>query len=233
MKIRRAISTRALGLVILAAVVSTTSALIQRSDAKDSAAATQAAQAQAQPGKVLPHDTHDGLTIQADPYTDRARSKDKFGKADPFPVGILPVEVTLHNDGPSLIRVDINTIQLQVNLRNGSHQDIDWLAAEDVAALIAHPAGAGAPSRPKIAGLPIPSGDKKVDKLSEILKPLTLDADTVAPRATVHGFVYFNVNHDMNLADTAVLYVPDAVILPSQKVLMFFEVPLAAPNSQK
>jgi hypothetical protein len=37
------------------------------------------------------------------------------------------------------------------------------------------------------------------------------------------------VNHDMSLSDSAVLYVPDAVILPSKKVLMFFEVSLAPP----
>jgi hypothetical protein len=178
---------------------------------------------------VIPRDSHDGLTIQADPYTERGRSKDKFGKADPYPAGILPVEVTLRNATDKLIRVDINTIQLEVRLRNGGRQDLDWLAAEDVAALIAHPAGAGAPSRPKIGGLPIPTGDKKADKLAEILKPLTLDADTIPPNGAVHGFVYFNVNHEMGLADTAVLYIPDAVILPSKKALMFFEVPLGPP----
>jgi hypothetical protein len=229
MKLRKTISSGALSLVILAAMIISSSWLVQRTEAKDPRGSTHAGQA-VPAAKILPHDTHDGLTIQADPYTDRARSKDKFGKADPYAVGILPIEVTLRNDGPNLIRVDINTIQLQVTLRSGGHQDIDWLAAEDVAALIAHPAGAGAPSRPKIAGLPIPSGDKKVDKLSEILKPLTLDADTIAPKASVHGFVYFNVNHDMNLADSAVLYIPDAVILPSKKVLMFFEVSLAPPD---
>ena len=183
-------------------------------------------------GPALPHDSHDGLTIQADAYTDRGRSKEKFGKADPYAVGILPVEVTLRNESNNLIRVDINTIQLEVRLQSGGRQDLDWLAAEDVAALIAHPAGAGAPSRPKIAGLPIPSGDKKVDKLAEILKPLTLNADTIPPKGTLHGFVYFNVSHEMSLTDSAVLYVPDAVILPSRKTLMFFEVPLgpAAPR---
>jgi hypothetical protein len=216
----RVFSTPAFALLLLAGI--SASGLFQPSAARDP-------QAPAPAAKVLPHDTHDGLTIQADPYADRARSKEKFGKADPYPVGILPVEVTLRNDGANVIRVDINTIQLQVMLRNGGHQDLDWLAAEDVAQLIAHPAGAGAPGRPKIAGLPIPSGDKKVDKLSEILKPLTLDADTIAPKASVHGFVYFNVNHDMSLSDSAVLYVPDAVILPSNKVLMFFEVSLAPP----
>jgi hypothetical protein len=178
---------------------------------------------------LLQHDTHDGLTIQADPYTSSSRSKEKFGKADPYAVGILPVEVTLRNESNSVIRVDINTIQLEVRLRSGGRQDLDWLSAEDVAALIAHPAGAGAPSRPRIAGLPIPSGDKKADKLAEILKPLTLNADTIPPMGAVHGFVYFNVSHQMALTDNAVLYIPDAVILPSKKALMFFEVPLGPP----
>ncbi|HEY0702357.1 MAG TPA: hypothetical protein VGD60_06280 [Candidatus Acidoferrales bacterium] len=223
MRIRPTLSTIATALIVF--VCMTAGALVGLSKAADPHGPAQAA-------KVLPHDTHDGLTIQADPYTDKVRCKDKFGKADPYPVGILPVEVTLRNDSPNLIRVDINTIQLQVILRSGGHQDLDWLAAEDVAALIAHPAGAGAPSRPKIAGLPIPSGDKKVDKLAEILKPLTLDADTIAPKGSVHGFVYFNVNHDVTLSDSAVLYVPDAVILPSKKVLMFFEVALG-PSDRK
>jgi hypothetical protein len=194
-------------------------------------ASAKAGQASA-PAAALPHDSHDGLTIQADPYTDRARSKEKFGKADPYAVGILPVEVTLRNETSNPIRVDINTIQLEVRLQSGGRQDLDWLSAEDVAALIAHPGGAGAPSRPRIAGLPIPSGDKKVDKMAEILKPMTLDADTVPPKGAVHGFVYFNVSHEMTLADSAVLYVPDAVMLPSRKTLMFFEVPLGPPSTK-
>jgi hypothetical protein len=198
-------------------------AVAQNSPAKNAPASAATA------APTLPHDSHDGLTIQADPYTDRSRSKEKFGKADPYPVGILPVEVTLRNESSNLIRVDINTIQLEVRLHSGGRQDLDWLAAEDVAALIAHPAGASPPSRPRIAGLPMPSGDKKVDKLAEILKPLTLNADTIPPKGTVHGFVYFDVSHEMSLADNAALYVPDAVILPSRKTLMFFEVQLGPP----
>ena len=190
-------------------------------DAKGAAAAETAA---------LPHDTHDGLTIEADVYTDHARAKQKFGgKADPLSVGVLPVEITIRNATDKPIRVDINTIQLEVRLRNGGRQDLDWISAEDVAALIAHPAGAGAPSRPRVPGLPIPSGDKKADKLAEILKPLTLNADTISPMGAVHGFVYFNVSNDIGLADDATLYIPDAVLLPSKKALMFFEVPLGKP----
>lgn len=217
--------TQRLALAILSIVFASIprSAAAQNSATKDAKAGTAAN------APVLPHDTHDGLTIQADAYTERSRSKEKFGKADPFAAGILAVEVTLRNATAKPIRVDINTIQLEVHLRSGGRQDLDWLAAEDVAALIAHPAGASGPSRPRMPGLPIPTGDKKVDKLAEILKPLTLNADTVPPMGAVHGFIYFNVNNEMGLADNAVLYVPDAVLLPSKKALMFFEVLLGQP----
>jgi hypothetical protein len=177
---------------------------------------------------ALPHDNHDGLTILADPYVDKARSKEKFGKANPLEVGILPIEVFLRNETDHPIQVNINTIQLEVHLRSGKRQDIDWLSSEDVAGLIAHPGGA-APSQRRVAGIPLPTGDKKAEKLAEILRPLTLDSDTVAPMGSLHGFLYFNVNHDPSLASTSVLYVPDVVVIPTKKTLMFFEVPLGKP----
>jgi hypothetical protein len=177
---------------------------------------------------ALPHDNHDGLTILADPYVDKARSKEKFGKANPLEVGILPIEVFLRNETDRPIQVNINTIQLEVHLRSGKRQDIDWLSSEDVAGLIAHPGGA-APSQRRVAGIPLPTGDKKAEKLAEILRPLTLDSDTVAPMGSLHGFLYFNVNHDPSLASTSVLYVPDVVVIPTKKTLMFFEVPLGKP----
>jgi hypothetical protein len=174
----------------------------------------------------LPHDNHDGLTISADPYVDKQRGKEKFGKANPLEAGVLPVEVFLRNDTDHPIQVNINTIQLEVHLRNGRRQDIDWLSAEDVAGMIAHPGGA-APSQPRrIAGIPLPSGDKKAEKYAEILRPLSLDSDTVAPQGSLHGFLYFDVSHDPSLAQTSVLYVPDVVTIPTKKTLMFYEVPL-------
>ena len=132
----------------------------------------------------------------------------------------------LRNSTDHPIQVNLNTVQLEVHLRNGSHQEIDWLSAEDVAGMIAHPGGA-APSQPRrIAGIPLPSADKKAEKYAEILRPLTLDSDTVAPMGSLHGFLYFDVSHDPSLASTSVLYVPDVVVIPTKKTLMFYEVPL-------
>ena len=63
-----------------------------------------------------------------------------------------------------------------------------------------------------------------MDSLADILRPLSLDADVVPPAGAIHGFLYFNMNHQISLARNASLYVPDAMIIPSNKALMFFEV---------
>ena len=167
------------------------------------------------------------MTILADAYDDGARAKEKFGKADPIPAGILPVEIFLRNDSDHPIRIDLNTIQLEVHFRNGQHQDIDSLKPSDAAYLIAHPQGPSGPKNGRIPHVSLPGGDKKSAKIEDILQPLALDADVVPPMATIHGFLYFDLSRDMSLAGAAVLYVPDAVVIPGNKPLMFFEVPLA------
>jgi hypothetical protein len=174
----------------------------------------------------LPQDKHDGLAVSAKPYTDAGLAKEKFGKANPLAVGILPVEVFLHNDSLQPIRVDVSTIQLSVNLPNGKHQDLDWLSAKEVAAVVAHPNG---PAAPKSRRLPVGIGsitDKKTDKMLEAIGPFALDADIVPPTATIHGFLFFDLDGNLSLVGDASLYVPDVTSVPANKPLMFFEVPL-------
>src|ERR1700722_16327624 len=83
----------------------------------------------AAPNPAIAHDTHEGMTVMADPYADRARAKEKFGKANPVDVGILPVEVFLRNETHHPIRVNLNTIQLEIHFPNGGRQDIGSLTA--------------------------------------------------------------------------------------------------------
>jgi hypothetical protein len=180
---------------------------------------------------ALSHDQHDRLTITVDPYTEEARAKDKFGKADPIEAGVLPVEVFLRNDSDDPMRLDLDTVQLEVTFKNGSRQQVDWLRPEEVANLIAHPGGSANPQQRRLP-LPIVITDKKAEKLTAILRPLTLDADVIPPKGTIHGFLYFNVSHEMSLANTSSLYVPDVVIAPSNNPLVFFEVPLRAARAQ-
>ena len=53
-------------------------------------------------------------------------------------------------------------------------------------------------------------------------------ADVVPPMGKVHGFLFFNLGHNMALAEAASLYVPSATVIPSNKALMFFEVSLGS-----
>jgi len=182
----------------------------------------------------LSHDRHDGLNISADPYIDAERAKKKFGKANPIPAGILPVEVFLRNETNQPIRIDLSTIQLEVRPPEGKRQDVDSLSPVEVANQIVHPEGSRTPSTrrfPPIA-LPSESKDKKVAGMLDILRPLSLDGDVVPPMAMIHGFVFFDVNHQMSLVDNSSLYVPDVMQVPSNKPMMFFEVALGAARER-
>lgn len=183
-----------------------------------------AKQAQAEPS--LPHDRHEGMTVSADPYTDPSRAKSKFGKANPLPAGILPVDVFLHNETNQPIKIDLSTIQLSIHFPGGRQQAIDAVAIVEVAGAVAHPGGPVAPSERRFPIGVGSGGDSKTDKMAEMLRPLSLDADIVPPNATIHGFLYFDVNHDMSLVKSASLYVPDVATVPANKPLMFFEVSL-------
>ena len=172
----------------------------------------------------LPHDQHEGLTVSADPYTDAARAKEKFGKADPLPKGILPVEVFLHNETPQPIRINLNAIQLVVHYSGGRHDDLDWLDAKTIATTMLHPNGAATPHAPRLPVGKPGSGDSKTEKLAQVFDGLLLETDIVPPMDNIHGFLFFDLGGDLSLVQDSSLYVPEATILSSKRPLMFFEV---------
>jgi hypothetical protein len=212
--------TQALSLVLaLLLLCAWASAQSSSSGDKSTTPADQAAAAR-------PEDKHDGLSVSVNSYTSPERAKEKFGKASPLVVGILPVEVFFHNETLEAVRVDVSTIQLSVRFPSGKHQDVDWLKPEEVASAVAHPNG---PPTPQTRRFPVgigSVGDKKTDKMLETLGPLALDASVIPPMATIHGFLFFDLNGDLSLAANASLYVPDVTTVPANKALMFFEVRL-------
>jgi hypothetical protein len=48
----------------------------------------------------------------------------------------------------------------------------------------------------------------------------------------IHGFLFFDLSREMSLARNASLYIPDVTTAPSQKALMFFEIPLDRPAQE-
>jgi hypothetical protein len=183
---------------------------------------------------ALPQDSHGGFSVSVDPYTDSHRAKDKFGKsADPVPAGILPVDVYFKNDTPHPIRVNLETVQLEVQFGESKHQYLDWLPIAQVANMIRHPRGN--PSTPSArrfpVGIPLPGKDKKVDSIIDELRPFALDSTVVPPLGTLHGFLFFDLSHDFAAAQNASLYLPDVSLLPDMTPLMFFEVRLTKSSS--
>ena len=189
------------------------------------------AQTGPQPAASLPQDHHDGMTISADAYLDPGRAKEKLGKVDPFPEGILPIEVFMKNETDQPIKVNLDTIQLEV--RSGTqHQDIDSLPPTEVASAIAHPNGTPNPGLRRFPiGANIPK-DEKRDKALDALRPVVLNSDIVPPHGTIHGFIFFDVGrNNMPALAKASLYLPDLSVATTNAPLMFFEVMLGKPDS--
>jgi hypothetical protein len=198
--------------------------------AKQPAPDAQPAQAAVQ---ALPQDKHEGVTLSVDAYSRVSRAKEKFGKANPLVVGILPVEVFFKNETELPVKLNLETIQLEIRSGGDSdkHQDLDWLEPIQVASAVAHPKG---PSQPKVrrfpVGVSVPNDDKR-DKMLEILKPLALNSDIIPPVGAIHGFLFFDVAGDIPAPGDATLYVPDLTVATSNKTLMFFEVALQNPSA--
>ena len=83
-------------------------------------------------------DMHQNFVVAAQAYADAARSKEKFGKgADPYPAGLLAVEIYFRNDMKVPVHVDLSTIRLDVDDPNGQKFHLRALslarAANDIA----------------------------------------------------------------------------------------------------
>jgi hypothetical protein len=190
--------------------------------------------AQRDPASLSARDTHEGLLVAADPCLDEACAKEKFGKSNPFQAGVLPVDVYFRNDTDEAMQIDLTTVRLDISQPGEDRQRIVALTPRQVAVLIAHPGGTPNPEAPRHRvpqPIPMPSHDKKEDKVLESLKPLAFDSDVLPPRSTLHGFFFFDLSHDFRLADFATLYIPDVKIVPANKLLTYFEIPLRANAS--
>jgi hypothetical protein len=181
------------------------------------------------PAPIAAHDKHEGLDISAVPLLDGVRSKEIFGKQDPYSAGILALEVSLQNLTTDAMRVTGGTIRLEVDVAGEERQKLQPLRPREVATLIAYPAGApNVTSRRFPTGVQVPTKDKKVDKITEQIRPFALDVDVIPPMAKLHGYLFFNIAKEFDVVRDSTLYLPDIKIVAGNKPLMFFEVPLAS-----
>jgi hypothetical protein len=187
--------------------------------------------APADPMALRTRDTHQDLTIVADPYLRASRySKDVFGKNSFYAAGIVAVDVYFRNDNNVPIRLNPQTIQLVISQPGLDRQRLGPLSPEDVAdrTLLTANSNIRAPRRP----FPFPSSSsgsgrsKDWVEMTTTLHSVALGTDILPPHATTHGFLFFDLNHDVDAIHNSHLYIPDLAFMTDNKALFFFEIDL-------
>jgi hypothetical protein len=194
--------------------------------------ALSAASQQKDPASLPARDAHENFLAAAEVVADAARSKEIFGKKHPHAAGLLAVQLYFKNDNDQAISVDMDRVRLLLAPPGGSRQRLQILPLEDAITMMAHPQPPNPNASRKPRPFPIPrsgeSRSKDWKKVAEIVRPLALEMDIIPPRATVHGYIFFDLDGKFHLVPHASLYIPDLKFTQTGQALLFFEIPLAA-----
>ncbi len=174
-------------------------------------------------------ESHEGMTITAQPWTNPAQYKDKFPKKSPYAAGIIAVQVAFRNDSDDSMKINLDRIRLNVTVSEENQQALQPLSPEEAADLITSPGAKNVTSK----RLPIPLGgpklgrDKKWVEVEKSLRDAGVQASIVAPHNTAQGLLYFDLRNQFDLLSTAHLYIPEVVAIEKNRGLMYFEIDLS------
>jgi hypothetical protein len=178
------------------------------------------------------HDSHQGVTVAADPYTDAQRSRERFGKKHPQLVGLLAIEVTIRNDNPQPVRVALDQVRLVLDRGEGSRQRLAPLSLEEtvLALLQKRPERQRRPF-PVPGRIPTSPRGKDWEEMERLLQSLWLEMDIIPPGATARGFLFFDLQGRFALLERASLYFPELYFLHDGRPLLFFEMHFGRPGA--
>jgi hypothetical protein len=177
-------------------------------------------------------DSHEGMTITAEPWTSPEQYKAKFPKKSPFAAGIVAIHVSFRNDTNESIRISLERIRLTLNLGENNRQELPPLSPEQLADAVIRPRNDPSATRSRFpVPLPIPrsSGgrDKKWLELQKAAEEASVQAGVVAPHSTSEGLLYFDLRSQFDLLNSARLYIPDLFSLESARALLYFDLDLS------
>lgn len=193
-------------------------------------------QQQSTPMRASALDSHEGMTIAVEPWTNLEQYKKPFPKKNPFSFGILAVRIMFRNETSDSIRINLNRIRLSVDLGEGNRQDLPSLTSDEVADAV-FSSKVKDPSRRTRLPFPLPSStkvghDKNWTELARQAEEASVRDGVVAPHSTSEGLLYFDLQNQFDLLSNAHLYVPELVALEKNQGLLFFDIDLsrAAPR---
>jgi len=189
-------------------------------------------QASSAPITTASLDSHEGMTIAAEPWLNPERYKQAFPKKSPYAAGVLAIKMTLRNDSSESIKVGIERIRLNLNFEDNGRQELPALSSEQLADAVLHPHPKATRSR---LPLPMPSGsggrDKNWQEYQRMAEDKGLHAGVIAPHSTTEGLLYFDLQNQFELLSNAHLYIPDLIALEKNQALMFFDIDLSRPGT--
>jgi len=177
-------------------------------------------------------EAHEGVTISAQPWLDSALYKTKFPKKSPLAFGIVAINTVFRNDSDDSMKVDLEQIRLNVTLDEDNRQALHPMTADDVADVMSDN-GKKDPTKTRKLPLPIPSGgpkvgrDKKWTEFQRAAADAGVNSSIVAPHHSVEGLLYFDLQFQNDLLNTAHLYIPDIRALEKNHPLLYFEIDLS------
>ncbi len=186
------------------------------------------------PLKTTSLETHEGLTISAQPWTNAALYKEKFPKKSPYAAGIVAMQVVFRNDSNESLKVGLSRIRLSFQIDQDNRQEVQALTSAQVADEVLKPGGKDpSKSRQKIplpVSIPRSGNDKKWVELQQQAENAAVPSSVIAPHSTVQGLLYFDLQGQFDLLNGAHLYVPEIVAMETNRSLTYFEIDLSGPG---
>lgn len=182
-------------------------------------------------------DSHEGMTIDVDPWTQPSQYKEKFSKKSPLSGGVVALRVSFRNTSDQSIKVDLQRIRLLLTLDEENRQELTPLSAEDVADTVLLSKENGKDPTARRNPLPIPVGKPRTSRDSnwtnfkEACQNAAVPSSVIAARGTVEGLMYFDLRGEVELLKNAHLYVPNLVTMSDNHPLLYFDLDLGHSSS--
>jgi hypothetical protein len=181
-------------------------------------------------------DAHEGVTIGVEPWTQASRYKEKFPKKSPFAAGIVALRLSIRNDNDEAVKLSLHRIRLLVQLDPENRQELESLTADDVAdAVMLKQNGKDPTARRLPIPLPInrpkPTRDKNWEEFHGDCQNAGIPSGVIGAHSTMEGLVYFDLRGELDLLQTARLYVPDLQRMTSQQAISYFDIDFSRNSS--
>ena len=184
------------------------------------------------PTKAQFMDTHEGMSIGVEPWTQAIAYKQKFPKKSPFSGGVVALQMTFRNDSDESIKIDVQSIRLLLLMGEDNRQELSPLTPEDVADTVLLSNNGKDPTQrrnplPIPVGKPRPSRDKNWTEFRDACQNAAVPSSVVAAHSTLVGLVYFDLRSDWDLLQNAKVYLPSLMSMSTRRPLSYFEIDLS------